>query len=763
MKTHAAILIFSLSCFFLPFESTAQVPLPGETGRKPAIVYDYFPSRMHAFIWRNWTVVPQSRLATVLGATEKEVERVARSMGLPRQQSIQPEWATSRGYITVLRRNWHLLPYDQLMVLLEMSREELAWKLIEDDFLFVKLGNVKPYCERLSYQEPTAEMNERAAEIGTWMKRFGKGAFAGETPRFDFVREFRQVSKRLPVGTGTTGGVNGNPFELRLIFSYFADYGDPLLDPELTSYPEGLLQKLSSVGINGIWLHSVLRMFVPAKDGFPGDEKAALRIDGLKRLVDRAARYGIRIYLYMNEPRGMSRDFFASDPIRKEWGGAMEGEMQAFCVSNPAVRQWLTASVASLFSQVKGLGGAFTITASENLTTCVSHGRQASCERCQNRNYADLIVDVNRAIADGVEQGDPKARVLVWDWGWSDGEAESIIKRLPKTCWLMSVSEWSMPIERGGIKSQVGEYSLSAVGPGPRARRHWAWAKEAGLKTVAKVQVNSSWEMSAVPALPVLDLVGRHADGLSKEQTDGVMLSWSLGGYPSINLDLFQHYRPGHEEAVLDSLAQATYGKRAVPDIRRAWRYCSDAFQEFPYHIQTLYNGPQQVGPSNPLYVRPTGYQATMVGLPYDAVESWRSIYPLPVWIDQFERVSAGFSQGSRAFAEAEKTVGGHLARRVHTEWIRCEVVRIHLASAAQQARFTAARDRWLTARDRSAIGEMRQAAQRELELVVELLPLVKADSTIGYESSNHYFYLPADLLETYISICHALKWLESL
>jgi len=29
----------------------------------------------------------------------------------------------------------------------------------------------------------------------------------------------------------------------------------------------------------------------------------------------------------------------------------------------------------------------------------------------------------------------------------------------------MSVSEWSLPIERGGIKTTVGEYSISAVGP----------------------------------------------------------------------------------------------------------------------------------------------------------------------------------------------------------------------------------------------------------------------------------------------------------
>lgn len=752
-------------CLLLSMPLRAQLPqeaaLPGEFGTQPAIGYDYFPSRMHAFIWRNWTVVPQSRLAEVLGTTERRVEKVARSMGLPKQQDVQPEWLTSRGYITVLRRNWHLLPYDQLLVLLGMSRTELAWKLIEDDFLFVKLGQVKPYCEPLRYCEPTPEMNRRAATIAGWMKTYGKGAFAPETPRFDFIEDFQTPVSVVDERKESGGEHQG--FELRLISSYCADFGDPLLDPELASYPEGLLQRLSSVGVNGIWLHSVLRMFMPVSGKFPGDENAALRIAGLKRLVNRAAKYGIKIYLYMNEPRGMNRAFFASDPVRSEWGGAREGDMQAFCVSHPEVRNWLTSSLASLFSQVNGLGGVFTITASENLTTCVSHGRQGDCERCKNRAYADMIVEVNRAIADGVRQGDPEAKVLVWDWGWNDNEAESIIRRLPKDCWFMSVSEWSMPIERGTVRSTVGEYSISAVGPGPRAMRHWKWAKEAGLKTVAKVQVNASWEMAAVPALPVLDLVAQHAENLSQEATDGVMLSWSLGGYPSANLNLFQNYRTGRKEQSLNRLAEELYGKEAVEEVREGWRLCSDAFREYPYHITTLYHGPQHVGPSNPLYIRPTGYAATMVGLPYDAVDTWRSVYPVSVWIDQMEKVAAGFARGENAFSQAEKKVKGKYAEQVRAERVRCAVVRIHLASAAQQARFTVARNRWIQEKDPIAIDEMRRAANTEMQLVKEILPLVKNDATIGYESSNHYFYLPIDLLEKYISIRFTLSWLDTL
>ena len=96
--------------------------------------------------------------------------------------------------------------------------------------------------------------------------------------------------------------------------------------------------------------------------------------------------------------------------------------------------------------------------------------------------------------------------MLAWDWGWDDKWAEAIIRQLPAEVSLMSVSEWSLPIERGGIKSSVGEYSISSVGPAP-ARDHWEKARQRGLKTFAKVQAGNTWELSAVPWIPAVGML----------------------------------------------------------------------------------------------------------------------------------------------------------------------------------------------------------------------------------------------------------------
>ena len=130
--------LFALSCVCADLQGAGTVSLPGQNGKTPAIDYSYFPSRLHSFVFRNWTCVPVGRLAQTVGATEEQIRSVASMMGLPEQGKVEGAWK-DKGYITVLRRNWHMLDYPQLLVLLGMSAEELEFKLIADDFLYINL------------------------------------------------------------------------------------------------------------------------------------------------------------------------------------------------------------------------------------------------------------------------------------------------------------------------------------------------------------------------------------------------------------------------------------------------------------------------------------------------------------------------------------------------------------------------------------------------------------------------------------------------
>ena len=727
-----------------------------------ALATPHFPDRLHAFVWRNWDLVPPAKLAETLGATTEQVEAVARSLGLPAARPV-PEAVRPLIYITVLRRNWHLLPYDQLLTLLEMTPQRLAFALREDDFLYYKLGALKPRCDTLRYAEPTAEAQQRAAEIREVVARhFGKALDEppAESPLSFRLRWEKASPEPRPVDRPADGA---GP---RFVSSYFGAYGDPLVGSGPDPFPDGLLAELAGQGVNGVWLHVVLRQLAPGGPDFPEfGEGHAQRLEALRKLVARAGRHGIGVYLYLNEPRSQPLAFFAGRP---EMRGTVEGDHAAMCTADERVRRWLTSAVAYVAREVPGLGGVLTITASENLTNCDAHLNKAGCPRCSKRPVGDLITEVNTAIAEGLRQGSPSSRFLAWDWGWPEdaATAAAIIARLPAGSYFQTVSEWGLPIERGGIKTEVGEYALSAVGPSRRALGRWEVARSHQLKRLAKVQLGTTWELASVPSLPVLDLVAEHCANLARAGVDGQMLGWSLGGYPSANLRVAQEFarRPdATADAVLDAIATERYGDAAAPEARRAWRAFSAAFREFPFNVSVLYNAPQQMGPANLLYGRPTGYQASMVGFPYDNLDGWRGPYPPEVFAAQFRKVADGWSAGLAPLqAAVSQAPAGPKRLAAESDLGVAKAAGLHFASVANQARFVLARSSLTrtgatAAEVETARTELRSLLDDEIALARDLFPLARRDSRLGFEASNQYFYVPLDLVEKVLN-CEDLK-----
>lgn len=739
-------------------------------GTRPAIPLKHFPDRLHAFVWRNWELVSLERMAEVLQTTPENVRDIGLAMGLPPHVPSPAEYQ-QRGYITIIRRNWHLLPYEQLLTLLGWDAQKLAFTLREDDFLWIKLGSLKPVCAPIRYAEPNEATVKRCAEIReiVW-SHFGEALASPAKTRFEFFPE--------TTGVEVVGQQNQNGEEsIRFLYSYAGLFGDPLLHPELDPYPDVLLRRLSESGVNGVWLHVVLSQLAPSDAlGRPTDDHE-VRLANLAKMVERAARHGVFIYLYMNEPRAVPASLLEG---QEELRGVRQGDYAVLCTSAPQVRQWLTDSLRHVFENVPNLGGVFTITASENLTNCYSHTRTATgCPRCSQRSGPEVIAEVNAAIAAGVRAGSPKAKVIVWDWGWPDGTsagwgqpdwASRIIELLPDDVYLMCVSEWGKPISRGGVAGAVGEYSISAVGPGPRAQRHWALARQRGLKTLAKVQVNCTWELSAVPYLPVMNLVAQHCSNLSAAGVDGLMLSWTVGGYPSPNLELVRRFQqkpaPTVGEALM-GLARARYGAEAAPEMMAGWARFSEAFSEFPFDGSYVYRGPSQVGPANLLYLEPTGYPSTMVGFPYDDVDGWRGIYPAEVLAGQFEKVASGWREGLAAWKEATGEIEGARERaNAHSDLVVAEAAGLHFESVANQIRFVLARNALRSGslnRDEAdaAVATMRTKTLAEIQNAERLFALTRQDPRIGFEASNHYYYLPLDLVEKVVNCEYVLQRLS--
>ena len=583
---------------------------------------------------------------------------------------------------------------------------------------------------------------------------------------FAFVSE---LSKKRP-NSRDTSQQKKSIFSPRFCYSYFALYGDPLLEKESDPYPEHFLARLADAGVNGVWLQAVLYKLSP----FPWDTKLSARYEerlkNLRTLVARARRHGIGVYLYLNEPRAMPLSFFETRPELK---GVVEGDHATICTSVPEVQKYLGDAVASICRAVPDLAGFFTISASENLTNCWSHHGGGSCPRCQKRAPGEVIAELHTVLQDGIRKSGSGAQLIAWDWGWADGWVEEIINRLPAEVALMSVSEWSIPIERGGIKNVVGEYSISTIGPGPRATKHWGLARKRGLKTLAKIQAGNTWELSATPYIPAVENVARQAANLRGAHVDGLMLGWTLGGYPSPNLEVVSEIGQSADITPLqamENVARRRFGSELAPAVVKAWREFSVAFSEFPYG-GGIYTAPLQAGPSNLLWEKPTGYAATMVGFPYDDLDGWRANYPVEIFAAQFEKIADGFDAAIaelRKLSPINSTRSSAQRRNFEEELSVAEAAAIHFRSAANQSRFVHARRALSGAKDAQESGPLLKTLEKtlksEIELAKKLYDIQSRDSRIGFEASNQYYYVPIDLAEKVLNCRDLLeRWLPTM
>ncbi len=704
----------------------------------------HFPTRWQSFVWRNWGVVPTERLAEVLECTADTVRNAAEAMGLDPEAKVNPLWLT-HGYLTVIRANWQLLSYEDLLILLKWTPEKMAYTLKEEDFLWIKVGQLKPDCGKLRYEPLTAEQRKKTEKLKAILHKFfqpGDMAYIDEP--FAFSGRF---GKRQILFSGR------ERFSFNYIHSYSASCGDVIGNAnELDPVPENLLAQYASMGIKGVWIHALLYLLFPipgAEEFSAGHEK---RLENLRNMVKRCAKYGIKVYLYLNEPRCMPMAFYDKKP---EWGGydIPENNTRTVCTTrSPEPLQWLEESMRKLFCEAAGLGGVFCITMSENPTNCHFAGERYLCPHCKDVPSAKIIADVISAMERGMHAADPEAKMIAYDWAWRDDEPakyneafkKAVMERLPKSVYIASVSEWGMITHVGGVEQYLVDYSISQAGPSEESLTTWRNARKLGLNVAAKVQINNSWELSAVPYIPVPYLIDEHLKKLEAAGVKGLMLSWTLGGFPDGNLDLL-HAAP-------EEIAAAQYHPELAEKICRVWKVFSEAFRNFPFNIHVIYKGPMNYGPMNLLHLNNTGYQASMIGFPYDDLETWRGPYPAEIFANQFRLLTDGWKEGLDMLKSLSAMVRDDEQEAYNELCVISEASFCHLRSTYCQISFVMARNNGFDKEGMAA------AVREEIELAQQLHEIVRRDSRIGFEASSHYYYTLNDLREKVVSCVNILE-----
>lgn len=539
-------------------------------------------------------------------------------------------------------------------------------------------------------------------------------------------------------------------------------------------YSDEELANIAREGFNAIWVHGLLHQVVNSPV-FPQLGKSSeLHITAMRKLIDRAAKHGIKVFLYMQPPRALPTDHpFWNDNF--EAGGHIEEkhpaddsndiiDFRCLCTSHPTVKQYLHDASKRLAAALPDLGGVIMITASEYSSHCI--GRcghtlgamgeeievETTCPRCAEREPSDIISEIITLVRDGIRSVSDQMQIWAWNWSWTfyyDVPCTEIIEKLPKDVVLM------LGLERGGVQDycgrrnvEVNEYSISYAGPSKQCMEGLKTAQKLGLKTSGKLQFGTTHELATVVSLPLIGNLYKKADYMRKNDVAGYMGCWNFGNTLSANTSAFNYFFslecPDNEHDALQCFA-SKYMPGCDPEaVMNAWYIFADAMLHYPFCISFLYAGPTNY--SLAYIPRPEPLNDVSAGRSWlndargDDLSGCLNDFSLDEVIAGFEKLSASWAEGVK---ELEHALHKSNTKHAAEELVNAKICGACFHSTLNTFKFYKLRLDWTD----TQMPEYRKIAEDEIALLEQIKPVVASDKRQGYHSEAHAYFFNEEMI----------------
>ena len=393
-----------------------------------------------------------------------------------------------------------------------------------------------------------------------------------------------------------------------------------------------------------------------------------------------------------------------------------------------------------------------------------------------------------KAVADALRRHNPNCDVVFWTYNWGGAKDECrrpLLANLQKDVSLMATWEmFDTCVLPNGYSCRCADYTQTFVGPGHYFTSEAQWAKELGLRLYAQSCTGGiTWDFGNVPYLPVPQhwklrwdrMVAAHDDwGLA-----GLMEGHHQGWHPNFVSELAKEAftRGGIPfEKHIRLIAARDFGEANADSVVAAWRKWSDASAYIaPTHANQY--GMFRIGPAYPFNAlgpriqagiggdgsedypqsrhAPNGVRICRLNYADDQVRQWlegldyfpRLAIPadaLKLELDglrtahglfmdgaaALRRAAAGLSGARRDKALKQAGLGEYLGRTCRT------AVNVKAATAEEDVVLS----KTATAAEKAAArSRIRALARDEYANAKAALPLVDADSRLGWEPTMGY------------------------
>ncbi len=581
-------------------------------------------------------------------------------------------------------------------------------------------------------------------------------------------------------------GFRGDPFNAEWFSPGMAypAYQEEDAGPDVF-YHDNVLMRLAEHGFNGIWLRGSFRHFAKVSVFPEFGENADVILGRLRDLCRRAARYGISVFLYLNEPLGIAAhdEFFQRHPQCRGAESTYK-PMVNLCTSTEEIKTYLRESSQYIFTEVPELAGAVMITASEYPSHCWCRsgrnpekpseviGEVAACPRCSKRTPQEVVGEVVRLVRDGAHAAKPDAEIVAWNWSWAMWEEDpqrGVLEALPDDVIVMGDFERGQPTEACGFAYTNDEYNIKVVGPSPRFMGVADFQRRRKLPVYARIQIGTTHENPDIPYLPTLQQIGRKYHSLRQSGVTGLMTCWNFGNMPCLTTEVAGEFgwdpQPADIAAGLRRVAVRNFGAAAADQVVAAWEMLSRAHDDFPGSIPVMYNGPISRGPAFLFIFDQIDHKFPNSWLLDKEIEGDRLDWATPFGPEKvLECYRSEGARGAEAMAHFERALektAGEDCRRLAREAGVAEFHLIQTTSAANVVEFLLVRNAFYASTDAAEkaqlLDKIAGICRDEIDNATRSLPLLDADPRVGWHGEAYGYMIDRQLVEQKLARLHDL------
>jgi hypothetical protein len=465
----------------------------------------------------------------------------------------------------------------------------------------------------------------------------------------------------------------------------------------------------------------------------------------INNLIDRAALFGIDVYLYSY----LTSEMHPADPGAAEYYESTYGELMRSC---PGARGIVFVGESCEFpSKDPRTTGKLRLDPTLDRTK----DKRPSPGWWPCTDYPEWL-DLLKGI---LRRYNPDLDIVFWtyNWGWAPEEDRlALIRSLPTDISLQATFEMFENIEKNGIVTRCVDYTASFEGPGVYFRTEAQAAHERGIPLYTMSNTAGlSWDIGVIPYEPIPFQWARRYDALLRAHREwglvGLMESHHYGWWPSVVSELakWAYWEPATDiEQMAGRIACREFGSEGGPLAVEAWRDWSEAFRDYVPTNEDQY-GPFRVGPSYPLLFVEEPEEFPSAPYAHFGNRILKTRYQphrpedVDAEIELLERMAGRWEEGlgklEQAVALAPEAKRPEALRMVGLgRFIRCCV------------RTTVNTKRWwklktaLLAATRSGDAEgiaqeMTRLGEAEVANAQSAIPLVEEDSRLGWEPSMEY------------------------